>query len=230
MVQSADLSAVCSDKIYANSGNLPLLGMLPAPRGGRRVLDCGCGAGDNARLLAQAGWRVTGITISAEENALASRFCESTLVADLEQGLPRGAEGPYDIILMSHLLEHLINPMKLLETSRRVLSPDGLLAVALPNILAYPQRLAFLCGNFEYTDTGTMDHTHVRFYTFSTGRRLLTTNGYDVTRAEPDGGFPLWKLRFLLPDPVVRAINRTACRAAPNLFGFQSLYLARPIV
>jgi 2-polyprenyl-3-methyl-5-hydroxy-6-metoxy-1,4-benzoquinol methylase len=214
------------DRVYQNSGNLPLLELLPPPVG--RILDCGCGAGDNARLLSERGWKVTGITLSRGEQIVASAHCERVFIADLEYGLPADIGQGYDVILLSHVLEHLIHPKRLLDDAKRVLASNGLLAVALPNALVYSNRLRLLLGRFEYTEAGLMDKTHLRFYTFSAARALLRTNGWDVLVACADGAFPLWRIRSAIPDGWVNWLNRRACQWCPGLFGFQSLFIARP--
>src|SRR6266849_45812 len=71
--------------IYRNDGNRPLLAMLSGQPGS--VLDCGCGPGDNARLLKELGWRVTGVTMDVQERTAALPFCDDVLIADLERGL-----------------------------------------------------------------------------------------------------------------------------------------------
>jgi 2-polyprenyl-3-methyl-5-hydroxy-6-metoxy-1,4-benzoquinol methylase len=213
-------------RVYRNAGNLPLLDLLPG--GGGRILDCGCGAGDNARILKARGWRVTGITLSSEEQRLAAEHCERVFVSDLQQPLPEAVGAGYDAVLLSHVLEHLVAPETLLAQVRRLLAPNGVVAVALPNVLFYPIRLGALAGRFEYSADGIMDETHVRFYTFQTGAELLRASGFEVPVARADGGFPLWKLRRLLPAAIIDRIDLAACRARPGLFGRQSLYLARP--
>ena len=215
----------CADKIYRNAGNLALLQLIPP---NTRVLDCGCGAGDNARILQSRGCRVVGITISPNEQQSALAYCDQVYLADLENGIPKETGGGFDVVLLSHVLEHLIRPARVLQDARQLLTPEGMLAVALPNVLAYTNRCKFLTGSFEYTSGGIMDETHVRFYTFASGQRLLLENGYVVIAAQADGAFPLWKMRNLLPTRLVRWINAWACQHWPGLFGAQSLYLARP--
>jgi len=213
-------------RTYRNAGNLPLLDLLPA--GGGRALDCGCGAGDNARILRSRGWRVTGITLSEEEQRLASEHCERVFVADLEQPLPDAIGAGYDAVVLSHVLEHLVAPERLLSRIGERLAPGGVVVVALPNVLFYPIRLRALLGRFDYTPDGIMDTTHVRFYTFESGLALLRENGFEVVKALAEGGFPLWKLRRHLPASVVERIDQAASRRSPGLFGRQSLYLSRP--
>jgi 2-polyprenyl-3-methyl-5-hydroxy-6-metoxy-1,4-benzoquinol methylase len=215
----------CAERIYRNAGNLPLLALL-GTKPGCRVLDCGCGAGDNARVLKSRGWTVTGITISLPEQQTASAYCDKVFLADLDDGIPEQFGPIFDVVLLSHILEHLVHPENLLRDAKKVLSPGGSIAVALPNVLAYPNRLRLMFGNFEYTPTGVMDETHVRFFTFATGAMLLRSNGYRLVAAKADGAFPLWRLRRALPSSIVQLLNQSATKYCPGLFGFQSLYLA----
>jgi SAM-dependent methyltransferase len=215
-----------SGLIYKNAGNIGLLNLLPPLPG--RILDCGCGAGDNARILSNRGWRVTGVTIDAEEQGVARKFCEAVHIADLENGLPAGVDGMFDAVLASHVLEHLARPERLLYEVRRRLTPDGVLAVALPNIAHYSQRISRLRGQFDYTETGQLDRTHLRFYTYTTAIQLLEQNGFDLINAMVEGTLPWWKARWLVSFSVVDRVDKWAVRGRPNLFGHQTLLLARP--
>lgn len=100
-----------------------------------RALDLGCGAGRNVRLLAECGFRVDGVDLSAEAVAWAR-----------DQGVPDGATlhvgdafaeggaplvGPYDLVYDSGCLHHLpphrrVAYLRLLE---RVLAPGGAFGV-----------------------------------------------------------------------------------------------------
>jgi len=222
----AGLTSGIEERVYRNEGNPPLLDLLPAAPG--RALDLGCGAGDNARLLAERGWKVTGVTLSPGERESASRWCERVHLADLDQALPEIPRGAYDLVLLSHVLEHLPRPETALDLAREALVPGGLVAVALPNVLFYPIRVAALFGRFEYADAGILDRTHLRFYTWRGGAALLEDSGFEVLAASASGGFPLGRLRRWLPRSWVERIEAFAVRARPGLFGRQSLYLARP--
>jgi hypothetical protein len=108
------------------------------------------------------------------------------------------------------------------------LSPAGVLAVALPNIAHYRQRFSLLRGQFNYTETGQLDRTHLRFYTHPTAIQLLEQNGYELLTATVEGTLPWWKARGLISPSVVGRVDNWAVRRRPNLWGHQSLLLARP--
>jgi 2-polyprenyl-3-methyl-5-hydroxy-6-metoxy-1,4-benzoquinol methylase len=212
--------------IYKNTGNIRLLNMLSPSPG--RILDCGCGPGDNASILSDRGWRVTGVTIDPQEQEVARQFCEIVHLADLENGLPPDLDGTFDAVLASHVLEHLARPERLLHEVHRRLNPGGVLAVALPNIAHYSQRLLLLRGQFNYTETGQLDRTHLRFYTHRTAIHLLEGNGYKLMDVAAEGTLPWWKTRRFVSSNMVRRFDMWAVRRQPNLLGHQSLLIARP--
>jgi SAM-dependent methyltransferase len=223
-MDSAAGHSECATRTYQNNGNLALLELIGSKRAGR-ALDCGCGAGDNARILATRGWEVDGITISPDERYKASEVCKTVHIADLEVGIPATVCGDYDLIVFSHVLEHLRAPARVLNDAHRVLAPDGIIAVALPNVLSWRHRLSFLIGRFEYEQGGIMDDTHLRFYTFASGRRLLESNGFRISTATVEGSFPLLR-KMRLPSQLVAHADRFATNNWPGLFGWQLLYIA----
>ena len=76
------------DRIYANAGNPPLLNLLDGSP--QRVLDIGCGAGNNAALIRTMypDCKVFGITHSTSEADFARRYVEVCWVFDIENEFP----------------------------------------------------------------------------------------------------------------------------------------------
>jgi len=112
---------------------------------------------------------------------------------------------------------------------RERLNPGGVFAVALPNIAHYGQRISLLRGQFNYTETGQLDRTHLRFYTYRTAIQLLERNGYELVHTVVEGTLPWWKARWLVSLSMVGRVDKWAVRQRPNLLGHQSLLLARPV-
>lgn len=214
-------------KRYENQGNTSLLRLMPEYA--RRILDVGCGVGDNARLLAASGYSVDGIKLSEAEAESARRVCNTVFVHDLETGLPPSLAPPYDAILCSHVLEHLRWPDRLLRQICTLLKPQaGVLLVALPNILFYKNRFRLACGYFEYEESGLMDATHFRWFTHATSRRMVEEAGFNVLRHEGEGSFPIPLLRRLVSTRLSKSIDTAAVRVLPGLFAYQILILAQP--
>lgn len=219
------ISQSVSGKIYQNLGNPAVL--VEVPKGSGRILDLGCGAGDNARILALAGLTVDGVTLSEAEAVLARKYCLKVIIGDLEKGLPSGLAINYDTVIASHVFEHICYPEKVLADLRSILSPSGLLIVALPNILFWKYRLKLLSGDFEYESSGIMDNTHFRWYSFTSAQRLLEKNGFAIDKARAEGAFPLPLVRRFLPKRLVRSTDTLAAKLLPGLFGYQFILSAR---
>ncbi len=217
-------NASAREKIYANPGNPEVLRWVPEDA--KCVMDLGCGSGGNASQLAARVERIDGVTLSDDEAARARKFCREVFVHNLEEGLPPGTHPPYDVILASHVLEHICFPEKLLRDVAAQLSPDGILIVALPNLMNFKYRFPLLLGKFEYEDGGIMDNTHFRWYTFASARRLLEAHGFRVIRAYASGHFPMPLFGRLVPSALRRWIDGCATRFSPGFFGVQLIYVA----
>ncbi len=206
--------------------NPAVLARLPAAPA--RVLDLGCGDGALGATWKQQGadrW-VTGVTFSPTEAARAEARLDQVVTADLDQFDPAPL-GRFDCVVCSHVLEHLRDPRRLLRAALACVQPEGLLIVALPNVLFWRQRWHFLAGRFRYTDGGLMDRTHLAFYDALTAGDLVTEGGWHVVEASGTGGVPLPGIRRLLGSAAA-ALDRGAVRRFPGLFAAQIVIVARP--
>lgn len=202
--------------------NQAVLARIPARA--KRVLDLGCGNGALGRALkARQAVHVTGVTFSPEEASHARSALDRVEQADLETA-EYASLGPFDCVVASHVLEHVRDPVAVLQRVRAALEPGGLLVVALPNALHYRQRLEFLAGRFRYTDGGIMDRTHYRFFDWDTARGLVLDAGFALVSAEAEGGFP--GSRFL--GAAKTRLDALATLRFPALLGVQFLVRARP--
>lgn len=198
------------------------------PRTARRILDLGCGTGTLGRALKQSTEReVVGITHSEDEAASAASHLDRVIVRDLNR-YDFADVGEFDCVICSHVLEHLVEPATVLARVRPHLSAEGILLVALPNVLFWKQRLEFLFGHFQYTRGGLMDSTHLRFFDWETADALIAGARFRVIERSAEGGFPQPVLRRLAPT-LTRQVDRLACRTFPGLFGWQFVFVARPL-
>jgi len=220
-----------NERVYTNQGNAPLLDLLAG--GFERVLDIGCGAGDNAALIKSRGCAgdIYGITYSAAEAANAKAYMKECWVVDIEADLPDYLlSESFDVLIFSHVLEHLRNPAAVLARLSRLLSKGGQVLIAVPNILFYKPRLQFLRGSFRYTpEGGVLDDTHLHFYTYFTAGEYLLSEVPDLklTHKKVSGIVPQGPLRrHVLPATWARHIDSWGVRHWPNLFGVQVLIRA----
>lgn len=111
-----------------------LKGRHPLPwRGEGKVLDVGCGAGGNLKTLQEQGWKPYGIEISEVAAAHARELVTENIHTGTLESAPFPSQS-FDVILMSHSLEHLPSPAEALRLVHRLLKDDGLLVVSVPNV------------------------------------------------------------------------------------------------
>lgn len=97
----------------------------------RRVLDAGCGAGENAAVLREAGCFVHGVDLDPARLALAEQCCDSVSIGDVTTEAFWQTAGSFDVVLFSDVLEHLLNPEQVLCYARQYCSPVSIV-VSLP--------------------------------------------------------------------------------------------------
>ena len=140
------------------------------------LLDVGCGHGVSAAMLAQQGWTVYGLDFSqvAAVHACALLGEDRVHVGDLFSA--RYPDCQFDVVLMSHSLEHLYHPKRVLAEVRRILKEEGMLVIAVPNAQSWE---AALCGRWW----GPWDPPrHLFHFTKETLARLLGQAGFSVTQ------------------------------------------------
>jgi SAM-dependent methyltransferase len=196
------------------------------PLSANRILDVGCGTGTFGEALrSQRDREVLGITYSTEEAALAQQKLTAVCCADLND-FDLNPLGKFDCVVMSHVLEHLYRPDEFLAKVKSILKPDGVIVVALPNVVVWRQRLQFLFGRWRYQDWGTLDRTHFRFFDLHSSEELLHESGYEILKRRCDGRFPLIKPFRPILGSMSHRIDRFTSEFHPGLFAMQFLYLA----
>lgn len=106
------------------------------------VLDVGCGTGFLLEQLAGRGFSGIGIDLSPESVEHAQRRLAEIGAADRLTAVVGSAyeppPGPYDLIALTDVLEHLEDPRACLAALRAQLAPDGLLVISTPNRRSLP--------------------------------------------------------------------------------------------
>jgi 2-polyprenyl-3-methyl-5-hydroxy-6-metoxy-1,4-benzoquinol methylase len=171
------------DVLDANTSLSLMVAMIGS---GKRVLDVGCASGYFARLLQKNGCQVTGIDANPEALEAAREGCSHMILADLDrESLAPLLEGAtFDVVAFGDVLEHLHDPLRVLDQARAALAEDGYIVASIPNIAHGAIRLAMLAGRFDYQEFGLLDESHVRFFTAKTLDEVFLCAGYRVELIE----------------------------------------------
>jgi 2-polyprenyl-3-methyl-5-hydroxy-6-metoxy-1,4-benzoquinol methylase len=141
----------------------------------RRVLDVGTSTGYLAEALVERGCIVTGIELEPDAARQAEKYCDRVIVGDVES-LDLGAElggVSFDVIVFGDVLQHLKNPLRVIERLKPFLDAEGCVVASIPNIAHGSVRLALMQGEFRYRSQGLLDNMHLKFFTRKTVEQLF---------------------------------------------------------
>lgn len=188
---------------------------------GSSVLEIGCATGFMTEFLTrELGCSVTALEVDAEAAARAVSRGVDVIVGSIEDPAVRARlQGPYDVVIFSDVLEHLVDPAAALRATVAQLRPGGRVVASIPNVAHWSIRVGLLAGRFRYTEGGILDRGHLRFFTRATIADMF----------EAAGLAPAFDCVHMFPaiTPLPPGIRRRIASKVPGLFAFQYIIDAR---
>ncbi|MDZ7724818.1 MAG: class I SAM-dependent methyltransferase [candidate division KSB1 bacterium] len=207
-------------KIHTYAGHNPYI--VPFVPPDSFVLDVGCGTGELGRRLQNGKHcRVYGIDISPQALVRAREHLYRTAVVDIEADTPQLPDQKFDVIILGDVIEHLRFPEPALKRLLQLLKTNGLVIVSIPNVANILIRLKLLAGKWQYTQSGIMDETHIRFYTFQSMLKLFENLGLQIKEfTSIPGRYFIKKSKRQNPTRLERLLSRWW----PALFATQFVF------
>jgi SAM-dependent methyltransferase len=197
------------------------LRIMAANGGVGRLLDVGCATGRFMAAAAGQGWDVHGVELNDDTASIARASGLDVTTGTLED-LP-APERPFEAVTMWDVIEHVPDPVSLLETGRRLLAPGGRLWLSTPNVDGiFPKaslRVADRVGAWPHPEPPY----HLSQFSEQTIRHTLSLAGFDdvvVTHRRIPLGYTFGSPKKVLSDP-----KRLAYTAV-----FAPMALAGPLV
>ena len=243
---------------YFEIANPEICGILRSMPRGLEVLDVGCGSGvHGAELKREHGHIVTGVDCAEESIEKAQLRLAEAYIGDVTkpEHYPFARMKRFDVIVFSDILEHLYDPAGVLEGHLFLLKPGGHVLVSIPNVAIWNVRASMLFGSFQYQDTGTLDRTHIRFFTKKSIRKLILDADIQIdgSRITPgilrplvpmvkklygsagkldgssDSGSIMESVPYKLYMKWFYPLEKFLCSLAPGLLAFQFVTLGTPV-
>ena len=162
------------------------------PESARCVLDVGCsrgGFGPTLRSVIGDQARIVGVEPVPSQAARARDGHGFDEVVDgyFPDAL-QGRDERFDLICFNDVLEHVIDPWAMLRETMPWLAPGGKVLAAIPSIQFAPIVWRLIRGRWDYLDYGTLDRTHLRFFTWATMVEMFEQTGYRVLECRGANG------------------------------------------
>ena len=159
------------------------------------ILEIGTGAGGILKKFMDIGKRVHGLDYGTEY----IEFGVSKSIPLKVGGLESLEEGQkFDLIILSHILEHIVEPREFLDKLKPYLTDEGFLYIEVPSI----ERTNRLIGKYDLRTY--WENAHVVHFTIKTLKQLLEHSGY----------------RYIKHDPLIRSVFKFDGKADQSLSNY----------
>jgi trans-aconitate methyltransferase len=159
------------------------------PWGASKLIEVGCSSGAMAREFKKISptCHYLGIEIDPAYAKLAQRYCDQSLVLDIEAADDTfwTTNADRDCWIFGDILEHLRDPWNVLRQVRGVMPPHACIAACIPNVQHWSMQARLSVGDFRYQDNGLLDKTHLRFFSRQTILEMFNRAGFTVTACIP---------------------------------------------
>jgi 2-polyprenyl-3-methyl-5-hydroxy-6-metoxy-1,4-benzoquinol methylase len=148
----------------------------------KKFLDVGCGEGFVLKFFKDHAWEIVGVDFSthgirAKNPDLESFIMQGDVYELLNSMKEKGCK--FDVIFLGNVLEHVLDPVALVDQLRNLLVKNGLLVVTVPNDFSDLQR--FLLDNNEVDEEYWIAYPdHLNYFNLDNLSRLLSDRNLPV--------------------------------------------------
>lgn len=164
---------------------------------GLSILEIGCGRGSTGKLALEQkiASQYIGVELMEDAASEAKKWLSHVEIGNAET-MNLEKFGSFDVIICSEVLEHLQDPWAMVEKLSQRLKKGGVIIASSPNIASKNIIISLLRGNFEYSEFGIMDRTHLRWFAPQNYRAMFEDLGLQVEIFQPVRAIS-WKAKLI---------------------------------
>jgi 2-polyprenyl-3-methyl-5-hydroxy-6-metoxy-1,4-benzoquinol methylase len=180
---------------------------------GKTMLDIGCGTGEFLKAAADCGFNVTGIDVnSTTTEYVVNKYGFHTVTGII--GSRSFAQCSFDVVVLSHVIEHLQKPIDVLAIIYSILKPNGLFVMCTPNSDSLKEDIHNVYGRIRYGRSKSYYLSLPFFvigFNLKSARRILENAGFAAEYCKLHSGLE-WedkRLKFIMrPIKIAGALVR----------------------
>ena len=157
---------------------------------GKRVLEVGCGTGEFLSYMKENGFDTVGIEPSSDAMAIAESkgimVHNSTFEEFIKYYISNNIDS-FDAVTFLNVLEHVPNPVQIVEITKTILKPGGIICIRVPNDFSEIQLAAQKQLDIKPWWIAAPDH--INYFNFKSLNYFLERLGFKVIYSQ--GDFPM---------------------------------------
>lgn len=171
---------------YFSNARADFVDRLPRD-GTAEILEIGCGNGATGALALSEGCcrRYVGVELFERAADEARDVLSEVITGNVETLTFDWQPATFDAIILSEVLEHLVEPGQVLQKLSRYVRPGGMLLASSPNISHWRVIRELIMGRFNLADRGVFDRTHLRWFTPQSFADMVESAGFIVDEVGP---------------------------------------------
>ncbi|MCB4798298.1 class I SAM-dependent methyltransferase [Neotamlana laminarinivorans] len=162
-------------RVYALNKKLSLINNYVSTD--KNLLDVGCGTGDFLSVAIKNGWQVSGVEPNQQARDIANKKTNNA-VFNVEK-LKEFQEASFNVITLWHVLEHLPNIEEHIELFKKLLKPNGVLIIAVPNYKSYDAK------HYKSFWAAYDVPRHLWHFNKSSIKNLMESYGFNLNQIKP---------------------------------------------
>ena len=185
---------------------------------GSKVLDIGCNDGKMRDFLKNPVYY--GVDINKNQISELNDKGIKAKQADLNKNELPFKNEKFDFVLLLDILEHVVNPQKLLLDAKKRLKEDGKIIVSLPNDYHILNKIRFVL-NKHITQDPFAPYGHLHYFPIKSGEKFLRNNGFEI--------LIVTYLIPIKPKLIPQSIKKILSHISPQAFVRDTLYVLSAI-
>lgn len=154
----------------------------------KRFLDVGCGYGFFSKIALQNGFEVTAIEMASLERKIATELTGLKIYSDSFEEFNH-INNSFEVILMSQILEHVLDVNQWMIKANSLLSSNGILVIALPNFGSLFRLI------LQENDPYIIPPAHLNYFNYKSLRFLLQKHDFEIIKISYVSRLPLSSIK-----------------------------------